>query len=97
MVEVISHTKIVNAKKEYSDDCREFIICVLDELRRKEFGVFSFKEWRLIAESIRDGWKIKKGQLYEAQVCKMDGEIYTFRNKIGVAAICHKYELFPDE
>ena len=95
-IEVINETRIVKARKDYRDGCAEFIIDVLPELRRNEFGKLSFKQWRSIAESIRDNWKIKKGQLHEAQVCKYEGEIYTFRNKIGLAAICHKFELFPD-
>ena|SRR5688572_19272514 len=95
-VEIIRNTKVVKANKDHKDSCREFVLCMLDELRRNECGKLTFKEWRLIAESIRDKWVIKKGQLHEVQINKMDGEIYTFRNKIGLASLCHKYELFPD-
>ncbi len=95
-VEVINPTKIVKARKDHKDSCKEFIMDVLPDLRTKYYGKLSFKEWRLIAESIRDGWKIKKGEAHEVQVNKMDGEIYTFRNKIGLATICFKYELFPE-
>jgi hypothetical protein len=97
MVEVVTPAKIVKARKEYRDDCAEWILAVLQELRSGDIGKLTFKEWRLIAESIRDHWKIQKGQLHQVVVCKMDGEIYSFRSKLGLAAICHKYELFADE
>jgi hypothetical protein len=96
MVEVINNTRLVKARKDYRDGCAEFIMDVLSELRRNEFGKLSFKEWRSIAESIRDNWKIKKGDLHEVQVCKYDGEIYSFRSKPGLAKICHKFDLFPE-
>ena len=95
-VEVINDTCTVRARKEHIDNCKEFVMEVLPEIRRNEFGRLSFSELRLIAESIRDNWKIKKGDLHDVQVCKMDGEIYSFRSKIGMAKICHKYELFPE-
>lgn len=95
-VEVVQNTRLVKARKDYRDDCAEFIMDVLPELRRNEFGKLSFKQWRLIAESIRDNWKIKKGTIHEVQICKYEGEIYSFRSKPGLASICHKFELFPD-
>jgi len=64
-VETIQSERLVKARKEHRDSCAEFIIDVLPELRKGEFGKLTLKEWRLIAESIRDNWKIKKGQLHE--------------------------------
>jgi len=95
-VQIINDTKKVKARKDYKDNSREWIMSVIDEIRRKEFGELTFAEWRLIAESIRDKWIIKKGQIHEVQVNKMDGEIYSFRSKLGIARICHKLQLFPD-
>lgn len=96
-VQVINDTAIVKARKDYKDNCREFIEESLTYMRRdRKTYPLTFKEWRLIAESIRDNWTIKKGMLHEVQVNKMEGKIYTFRSKVGVSEICHKYDLFPD-
>lgn len=96
-VQVINDTRIVKARKDHRDSCREFINEHLWDFRNHQIRPnLSFKEWRLIAESIRDNWTIKKGEMYEVQVNVMDGRIYSFKNKIGLADICHKYELFPD-
>jgi len=95
-VEIINDTRVVKARKDYRDGCMDWIMESLYELRRGDYGKLTFTEWRLIAESIRDRWLIKKGQPHEVQVNKGDGHIYSFRSKIGIAAICHKYELFTD-
>jgi hypothetical protein len=96
-VEVINDTKTVKARKEYRDSCRDWIMESLPYMRRdKESYPLTFKQWRLIAESIRDGWKIRKGELHEVQVNKMDGHIYSFRSKPGLSDICQKFDLFGD-
>lgn len=95
-VENITPTKLVKARKDYNDDCGEFIMEVIEELREGYFGKLTFKEWRLIAEGRRDKWRIKKGTMYEVQVNKMDGEIYSFRARPGLMALCTKYRLYPD-
>lgn len=95
-VEVISPSKLVKAQKEYYDDCADFIMESLHWLREGNYGKLEFKEWRAIAESIRNHWKIKKGTIHEVQVNKMDGEIYSFRSMPAIIAICTKYDLYPE-
>lgn len=92
MIEVISDTKHV-AQKDYKDDSAEFIIECMYSIRS---GLLTFSELRAIARLKANGWKIKKGQVYMKQFNKMDGDTYTFRSLPEIAAICHKYELYPE-
>ena len=93
-VQIIDNIRIRKAKNNYDDSSAEFIIDAIYELRNLK--KLSFSEWRIIAESRKDNWKIKKGQLHEVQVIKMDGKIYTYRSKTGLISLCSKYKLFPD-
>lgn len=98
-VETINEMQLVKARKDYEDSCRWFIMDCLSDLRKGEFHVknkMTFKGWRLIAESIRDGWVIRKGSLHEHSVNKMDGAIYSFRNKPGLHKLCCKFDLYPE-
>jgi hypothetical protein len=91
MIETITPYRIVKARKEYHDMCREYITA-----EPISPGLLTFKELRQIAIAKQNGWKIKKGELYEFGVFKYDGEIYAFRSHIGLAGICQKYELWPE-
>jgi hypothetical protein len=97
-VEVINPKRLVKARKDYKDNNREWILESLDHIRRGDYlgRHLSFSEWRLIAESMRDKWLIKKGDVYEHSVLKMDGEVYQWRTKPGLDTICRKYDLWPE-
>jgi hypothetical protein len=96
-IETIQEVKLVKARKDYIDDARDFILDSLPELRSGSFAPkLSFKEWRLIATAIRDGWMIRKGEIHQHSVHKMDGQIYSWRSKPGLSELCGKYELFPE-
>lgn len=96
MLQTINEFEKTKARKDYQDNNREWIEAMLSELRGGDFKL-TFSEWRLIAESIRDNWKIKKGQIHDAGVFKHDDHIYTFRTKVGLCELCMKYELYPDD
>lgn len=91
MVEEITPRKLVRARKEYSDNCREFIMNVWPD----DFD-FTPEEKIVILKSISEGWKISKGEYYYHAVYKYDGMIYSFRSKEGLERICFKYDLFPE-
>lgn len=95
-IQTINETRLVKARKDYRDSCAEFIFEVLPDLRCKNYlpKKLTFKQWRLIAEGIRDNRIIKKGEVHEVTVNKMDGVIYTFRSKSGLTQICWAFELF---
>lgn len=97
-VQTINETRLVKARKDYRDSCADFILDALPDLRSKGYlpKKLTFKQWRLIAECIRDKWVIKKGVAHEVSVNKMDGDIYTFRSKPGLTNICWDFELFPE-
>lgn len=97
-VETISPTKVVRARKDYKDSCMDYIMESMYYLRRGDYREkkLSFTEWRLIAQSIKDKWVIKKGELHEVQVNKSDGHIYSFRSKPGLSKICSRLNLWGD-
>jgi len=93
-VETITPPRMVKARKDYKDSNQDFIMEALSYLKRS--GKLSFKEWRAIAESIRDKWVIKKGQSHEYAVFKADGDIYSFRSKPILNALCSRLNLYCD-
>lgn len=99
-VETINETRLVKARKDYEDSNKWFILEVLEDFRKGDFYPskkgLDFTEWRLIAESIRDKWVIRKGTIHESSVLKMDDHIYSFRTKPGLSDICDRYDLWPE-
>jgi hypothetical protein len=87
-------TKIYKARKDHNDDSAFLIVEALDYIRSCKR--LTFTEMRAIAELKANVWKIKKGQLYEAQFNEMDGEIYTFKTLPAIAAICRKLRLYDE-
>jgi len=94
MVENIS-TTLQKAKKDYRDDSAEFIIECLPYMREGRYKL-SFSEWRSIARLKANNWKILKGQLYERQFNKMDGDSYTFRTLPDIGKLCSKHDIYPE-
>lgn len=99
-VETVSEHSLVKARKDYEDSNKWFVLNRLDDFRRKDFfpskKPLTFSQWRLIAESIRDKWVIKKGTIHETAVLKMGGYIYQWRTKPGLDKICQQYSLWPE-
>lgn len=97
-VEIINDTRLVKGRKDYRDSNREWIMESLPYIRKGDYKGRhpSFAEWRLIAESIRDNWILKKGTLHEYSVLKNDGGIYQWRTKPGLDEICQKYDFWPE-
>lgn len=101
MVENIS-TTTQRARKDYRDDSAEFIKEAMDIIRhgyldRGKIIKFQFHELRAIAQLKANNWKIKKGQMYEKQFNKMDGDVYTFRTLPAIGDICQKHKLYGDD
>ena len=94
MVEVINYSKLTKARKRYEDSCKWFIMDGIDNLRKEHF---TQEEMYIVNKAISENWMIEKGEIHESGVYKYDGDIYTFRNKIGIAAICQKYDLYPED
>lgn len=99
-VETINEKSLVKARKDYEDSNKWFILERLDDFRNGDFYPskkgLTFAQWRLIAESIRDKWIIKRGTLHETAVLKMDDHIYQWRTKPGLDQICQQYDLWPE-
>lgn len=80
------------ARKEYECMASDWII----ECGLKNLPPLTFAEWRQIIRARDDNWRIPKGSNYLVQVIKGD-DIFTFRARPEMHAICVKYELYPDE
>lgn len=76
------------ARKEYRCDACEYINSVINE------GYFSFAEMRLIVKAKRDGWKIKKGQIYDKVKGKWEGDFSIFRARPEMNELCLKHDLY---
>lgn len=96
MVQSISMTN-PKARKEYK--CMA-IADVLDHISRDELlnlKCFNDEEREVIRKAvIDDECKIKVGEIYNHQVNKYDGDIYTWRAKIEAYKILDKYELLTE-
>jgi hypothetical protein len=86
--------KIVKANKDHHDDSAEWLESILHERLWSSEWQLSFSEWRSIAKLKANGWKIKKGQLYERQYNVQDGETFTFKTLPEIAKICQKLDLY---
>lgn len=87
-------TKIYKARKDHNDDSAFLIVESLDYIR--SCGKLTFTEMRAVAQLKANVWKIKKGQLYEAQFNEMDGDIYTFKTLPTIAKVCQKLKLYEE-
>lgn len=88
MPELISEA-FVKARKNYPCDACEILRNFLGDEK------FTISEYREIVKAKRNGWKIKKGQMYLRQVLK-DGSIYTWRAIIGIDDICRDHDLYEE-
>lgn len=59
-----------------------------------EDGDWSADEADTIAEAKRDDWAIQIGERYVYQTGILDGEIVTFRGKIGLHKICLRHNFY---
>lgn len=92
-IRVIKDTVKKAAKDHICDSC----LYIREHLSYNKTGnPFKFSEWRLIAAAKRDNWKILNGQFYHHQVNVLDGDIYTFKSRLGLVSLCIKYELYPE-
>lgn len=87
-------TRLVIARKDHHDDSYEFIEPILHERFYGSKWQLPFTEWRSIAKLKANGWKIKKGQLYERQYNIQDGDTYTFKSLPEIVKICEKLEAY---
>ena len=88
MVTVI-HQQNPIARRDYDCDACVFIS---DDIPDN----LTFGELRIIARARQNGWKIKKGERYLRQFNTDGADTWTFRSIPGIAAICQKYDLYPD-
>lgn len=58
--------------------------------------LLSFSECRALVVARRDNWEIKKGSRYIRQVCKYEGELFTFKARPELHEICLKHNLYLD-
>ncbi|MBE0470399.1 MAG: hypothetical protein IBX55_12950 [Methyloprofundus sp.] len=54
----------------------------------------TFAEKREIVKARRNNWAIKKGERYNKQVNKMDGEIYDWKSIPAIHKICIDHDLY---
>ena len=92
MNELISETYPI-ARKEYSCMACEWLWA--DEWWRTA-GELSISDFREIIKARNEGEKILRGEKYLCQTVKQDGCILTFRAKIAIDKICHKYGIYSD-
>lgn len=84
--------KIVTARKNYCCNASEFLRDGINDLR----GRLSFKELRAIADARKQNWKVIAGERCLVQNNKGDGEMYTFRARPEIHAICSKFDFYPE-
>jgi len=91
MVETISSVERT-ARKDHEDSAGVWLRECLSDIRT--CGELTFGELRTIAKLKANGWKILKGEKYIDSVTKQDGELYQFKYKPEVNAICQKLNLY---
>ena len=87
-IRVIAETN-PKARKDHNCDSCDWLL-ESGILYEKELA---FAEYRAVVKAKRNGWKIKKGDIYNKQVNFYD-DIYTFKSIPAIMEICHKYNLF---
>lgn len=55
---------------------------------------WTHNEWECLKEARRVYGKISPGETYVRQTCELYGDIYTFKAKPELHAICLKYDLY---
>lgn len=95
MVEVISETK-PKARKTYTCDSCFTILQGGTFNQFAEGAGLTFAEKRALVEAKQSNYKIWKGEIYNKQVNKQDGDIYTWRSIPAIHAICCKYDMYVD-
>jgi hypothetical protein len=86
-VESIRYEKVKARKNHVCDACSALIDGMVypDD--------FNSEEVEILRPAFEAGWNIKKGEIYERQTNKMDGEIYTFKARPEVLPIYFKYNM----
>ena len=84
------HTGTYRARKEYHDDGAEEII----EWAKREISPEDLIVLELLLED--KPYRIQKGQLYQRQFNKMDGDAGVWRTKQIFFDLMCKYNLFPE-
>lgn len=99
MNEVLSSV-MRKARKDHKDSAGVWIQNSLSGIRGLGIGKgkydLTFSEWRTIARLKANNWKILKGQMYQDNSMKQDGELYTFRCIPEVNEICLKLDMYAD-
>lgn len=77
------------AKKDYNCDAAEWIcnVSLQDDLYEPE-------DLAIIKQAKDEGWKIKKGTKYLRISGKFKGVWCTFRARLDLNDICHKYNIY---
>ena len=84
--------KIMTARKHYRCDASEL-------WRRSGYTVADCEtsEQRLMVEAAEaDKWRILPGQLYRKVKGIYEGELSTYRARLGMDSVCHDLELFDE-
>jgi hypothetical protein len=93
MIEVIHESKITKARKDHYCDASHWIReCGLNCLPK-----MTFAEYRQILIARDEYWMIRKGQPYVRQRSKDGGDIFTFKARPEIHAICVKYDFYPQD
>jgi len=85
----ITHPK---ARKDYPCDAWEW----LSDCDYKEFTTLTFSERKSIVKAKKNGFKIKRGDIYILCKGKFDGEFAVSRAIPELDAICKKYDIYQD-
>jgi hypothetical protein len=84
--------KIVTARKDYICDASIWWLnseCDAEELHSDD-------QLAEVKAAEADNWMIRKGQTYLRGTGVIDGEIFTYRARIGMNRVCAELDLFPD-
>ena len=84
--------KIVTARKDHTCDASIWWLnseCGIEELRSDD-------QLAEVKAAEADNWMIRKGQQYLRATGVIDGEIFTYRARIGMNRVCTELDLFPD-
>ena len=93
MIETL-HSTMRKARKDHIDNAGLWLNECLDWIRTS--GELTFSELRAIAKLKANNWKILKGQMYQEDICKMGGEIYSFKCNPEINKICLKLDMYDD-
>jgi len=80
------------ARKEYVCDACQFLF----DTGLINDGLFSIREYRMIVQAKRNGYKIKKGQQYIKQITADGGKIFTYRAIPEIHDLVVKHGLYEE-